>query len=155
MIRNKWRRSLRMGIIGLWMLGSAPLMASDSNPSTNQNASLQRWQNLSPDQRKELLENYHQFNALTPAQRADLRKRWQEFQSLSPDQRKHILEAYRHFKSLPPEKQEKIRKNWKRWQSLSPEEQSKLQADFDAPNNTNSASPKPHSQPHKTSPHKK
>ena len=59
MSRNNWSRLFWLGITGLWILGSAPLSAADSQADADKNASLQRWQSLSPDQRKELLENYH------------------------------------------------------------------------------------------------
>jgi hypothetical protein len=154
MYRNKWQRSLSVAIAGLWMLGSAPLSATDSQTATDKNAPLARWQSLTPEQRKELLENYHQFKTLTPEKRADLRKRWQEFQSLPPAERTRILAAYRRFKSLSPEKQARIRENWQRWQTLTPEERAKLEAELTTLNQADSTFPKSHPKPHTTPLHK-
>jgi len=154
MLQNKWRRSVWVGVAGLWMLGSVPLCAVDSTAPADKKAPLERWQSLSPEQQKEILENYHQFKALTPEKRQDLRKRWQEFQSLPLEKRAHILAAYRRFKSLPPEKQARIRENWKRWQTLTLEERTKLEEEIEVLNVANSASSQPHSKPHQTPLHK-
>ncbi len=151
---NKWRRSLWIGIAGVWMLGSASLWAADTQTGADKNTPLQRWQSLTPDQRKELLEHYNQFKSLTPEQRADLRKRWSEFQSLPPADRTRILNAYHHFKSLSPEKQARIRANWKRWQSLTPEERQKLEAEISMSNQADSTGPKSHTKAHSAPLHK-
>jgi hypothetical protein len=148
MLQNKWRRTLWIGIAGVWMLGFVPLRAADSNTTGDKNTPLARWQSLTPDQRKKLLENYHQFKALSPENRDDLRKRWQVFQSLPPEKQAHLIAAYRHFKSLSPEKQAKIRENWKRWQTLTPEERTKLENEL---NTSNPAAT--HSKAHLTSHH--
>ena len=69
----------------------------------------QRWEDLSPRERKQALRNF------------------QRFQQLSPEQQKTLEQQYHHWRSLPPEEQQRIRRNYEHYQQLDPYEKEEFE----------------------------
>ncbi|MGD1972180.1 MAG: DUF3106 domain-containing protein, partial [Desulfobacterales bacterium] len=60
------------------------------------------------------------WNGLSPEQKRQYRQRLKRWKQLTPEQKAQIKARYERFKSLPPEKQNRIRNNWRRYQQLEP-----------------------------------
>lgn len=83
-----------------------------------------RWQKLSPAQRKELKQRYRQFQELSPAEQKKLRKRYERFQELSPEKKQRMLERHQRLQQLTPEQREELKRELQRIRQLPPEDRS-------------------------------
>lgn len=81
-----------------------------------------RWQKLSPMQRKELKERYRQFQELPPAEQKKLRKRYERFQELSPEKKQRMLEHHQRLQKLSPDQREELKREVQRIKKLPPED---------------------------------
>jgi hypothetical protein len=81
-----------------------------------------RWQKLSPAQRKELKQRYRQFQELPPAEQQKLRKRYERFQELSPEKKQRMLERHQRLQQLTPGQREELKREWQRIKKLPPED---------------------------------
>jgi len=69
----------------------------------------QRWEQLSPQERQRLLEQYERWRNLSAAEREELSKR------------------YRHLEALPRTEQEALRRRFETWLRLSPQARERMQ----------------------------
>jgi dsDNA-specific endonuclease/ATPase MutS2 len=83
-----------------------------------------RWQQLSPEQRKELQQRYRHFQELPAAEQKKLRQRYERFRELSPEKKQRMLERHQKLQQLTPEQREALHKEWKRIKQLPPEDRS-------------------------------
>ncbi len=67
---------------------------------------------------------------LTPAERADLRQRWQKYQDLSFQDQRQLKQAWQRFQALPKSQQDEIRKNLKKFAALPQSEQSAIRVQW-------------------------
>lgn len=81
-----------------------------------------RWQKLSPGQRKELKQRYRQFRELPPAEQQKLRKRYERFQELSPEKKQRMQERHQRLQQLTPGQREELKRELQRIKKLSPED---------------------------------
>lgn len=83
-----------------------------------------RWQQLNPEQRKELQQRYRQFQELPAAEQQKLRQRYDRFRELSPDKKQRMQERHRKFQQLPPEQREELHREWQRIKRLPAKDRS-------------------------------
>jgi hypothetical protein len=83
-----------------------------------------RWQQLSPEKRKELQQRYRQFQELPAAEQQKLRQRYDRFRELSPEKKQRMLERHRKFQQLPPEQREELHREWQRIKQLPAKDRS-------------------------------
>ncbi len=83
-----------------------------------------RWQQLSPEQRKELQQRYRQFQEMPAAEQQKLRQRYDRFRELSPEKKQRMLERHREFQQLRPEQREELHREWQRIKQLPAQDQS-------------------------------
>ncbi len=83
-----------------------------------------RWQKLSPEQRKELQQRYRQFQEMPAAEQQKLRQRYDRFRELSPEKKQRMQERHRKFQQLTPEQREKLQQEWKRIKQLPTKDRS-------------------------------
>ena len=77
-----------------------------------------RWQQLSPDQRRELQQRYRQFQEMPAAEQQKLRQRYDRFREMSPEKKQRMLERHRKFQQLTPEQREELHQEWQRIKKL-------------------------------------
>jgi hypothetical protein len=68
----------------------------------------QRWQDLSAAQRQELSDRYRQLQALTPSDREALRRRFDAWRQLSPEERARMQRRLEYWRRLPPPQKEPV-----------------------------------------------
>jgi hypothetical protein len=118
-------------LIALLILGSPGLgqhhCYAATSASTVGTASTQstEWKNLSPAEKENLRKSYNQFNSLPDAQKKDYEQKYKQYMALSPAEKKKVEDNYAKFQQLPAAKQEQLRKNFERFSKLSPEERQK------------------------------
>lgn len=83
---------------------------------------LEKWQNLSPQERERLRERHKILKNMTSQQRKALRENLEKFKQLPPEKQEMIIEHWQRVKNLPPEERKAIFKNYRKWQNLSPKE---------------------------------
>ncbi len=81
-----------------------------------------RWQQLSPVQRKELQQRYRQFKELPAAEQQKLRQRYDRFRELSPEKKQRMLERHQKLQQLTPEQREALHREWERIKQLPRED---------------------------------
>jgi hypothetical protein len=84
----------------------------------------EEWQDLTPDQRKELRERYRRFQNLSPEEQQRLRQRYERFRELSPERRQKMKERHERLQRLSPKQREQLRREWRQLKELPPEQRS-------------------------------
>jgi uncharacterized protein DUF3106 len=75
----------------------------------------QNWRELSPGERYDTLKNYQQHERLPEDGRRDVEKRYERWQQMSPDERDHIRQNYQRFQQLPPQERARIQQKYEKW----------------------------------------
>jgi len=83
-----------------------------------------RWQQMSPEQRKELKQRYRQFQQLPPDEQQKLRQRYERFRELSPEKKQRMLERHKRLQQLTPQQRQELHREWQRIKQLPPEQRS-------------------------------
>lgn len=83
-----------------------------------------RWQQMSPEQRKELKQRYRQFQQLPPEEQQKLRQRYERFRELSPEKKQRMLERHKRLQQLTPQQRQELHREWQRIKQLPPEQRS-------------------------------
>ncbi len=109
--QNAWARGVPGGSRG--NSGAAAVSGS-----TDQD----RWQQLSPAQRQEILRRYEEFQQLPAAEQQRIRQQYQRFQDMSPEGRQQVLERHRRLQEMPPEQREQLHREWQQIRELPSEQ---------------------------------
>lgn len=64
---------------------------------------VQRWEDLSPEQRSRALENYQHFQRLPERDRARIEQRYQRWQGLDPGEQERIRRSYDRYQQMTPD----------------------------------------------------
>jgi len=105
---------------------SQPADPSEARPS----AAELRWQQMSPEQRAELRQQFEHFRQLPPERQQLLRERLRHFRQMPPEKQDELRRRYHRWRDLPPERQERLRRQFHRFQSLPEETQHKLRLEM-------------------------
>jgi hypothetical protein len=73
----------------------------------------QSWQDLSPRQRYDALQNYRSY------------------ERQPEDKRRRVDEDYQRWQQMPPQEQERVRRNFERYQQMPPNEQQRLERKYE------------------------
>ncbi len=128
---NKTDR-LRKGLVVLmamgWMAsGGTVVVSAQEQPSLTIPAKWrQKWDQLSPGQKKRYKERLRRWRAMSPEEKARMRRNLHKFQKLSPKEKQFIRRNWARFKRLPPYKQRVIRKKYQRWRRMPPEKRRRI-----------------------------
>ncbi len=77
----------------------------------------QRWEDLSPQQRRRALRNFRRFQRLSPEQRRTLKQRYRRWRSMPPRERERILRNYERYMRMDPYEKEEFEELYRRWKS--------------------------------------
>lgn len=77
-----------------------------------------RW-NSEPDARAHMFERAQRWQRMTPEQRKQARRGIKRFERMSPDQREHARVLYRHMSGLPDEQRKQLQEQWRQ---MTPEQ---------------------------------
>jgi hypothetical protein len=97
-------------LLGIALLAFAGVAAGASPAS---DTSLPAWEQLTPDQREQLI--------------APIRDRW----NAEPEQRRRMLLHAQRWQTLSPEQRKRARHGVRRWQHMDPEHREQMRAVFD------------------------
>jgi hypothetical protein len=64
---------------------------------------VQRWEDLSPEQRSRALQNYQHFQRLPERDRARIEQRYQRWQGLDPGEQERIRRSYDRYRQMTPD----------------------------------------------------
>lgn len=78
----------------------------------------ERWNN-DVEQRTRMLERAQRWNSMTPDQRRQAHKGMRRFEGMSPQQREEARVLYVHMVKLSPDERKQLREEWKK---MSPEQ---------------------------------
>lgn len=136
MSRLSFRPALA-ALLGLALLAAAPAFAGGPKPADPKAATPPAWEQLSPQQREQLiapvrerwnsdpddrprmLEHAQRWKSMTPEQRQQARKGMRRFEGMTPRQREEARVLFIRMKDLPPEQRRKLREDWK---NMTPEQ---------------------------------
>jgi hypothetical protein len=85
-----------------------------------------KWEGLTPEQKKKLMDFRSQSRKMTPEQRREQVAQLPFFKDLSVQQRELLQSRFREFIKLPTEERKRTLDNYEKWKKLSPEEKEKL-----------------------------
>ncbi len=86
----------------------------------------QRWQNLSPEQKRQYRQRLNRWKQLTPEQKARIKARHDRFKNLPPEQQQRIRNNWRRYQQLDASERRAVREKYKRWQNLSEEQKQRI-----------------------------
>jgi len=110
----------------LWV-GLAPGLSAQPlrpNAGGKQAAVIERWTNMSPQQRARALEK------LPPERRRRIEQLLNQYQNLSPEERQQLSFRAEMFDQLPPERQDIARRLFRQFNQLPPERQALVREEF-------------------------
>jgi Protein of unknown function (DUF3106) len=104
----------------------APQNAPHSNGNTNGGRApatppnvQERWRNMTPQDRRNLLQNEDRLRRLPPAQQQVLRDRAQVWNRMTPEQREHIrADVLPRWRQMPPDRKQAIRQRLRVLQNM-------------------------------------
>lgn len=105
------RKVIRV-ILGSFIVGVVIFLMSSTVTYAGKNSE-KRWEDLSPQEQKMLMERYEQYRQMPEYQKELLKKRYEQWKSLPPSEREEIKRYLNEWDRLPPEEREAIRKRLK------------------------------------------
>jgi hypothetical protein len=82
----------------------------------------ERWKNLSPEQKQQIREFSKNAKSMTPEQRREAMNQLPFFRDLTPEENQVLQKRLQRFKGMDPDKRKKMMENYERWQKMTPEE---------------------------------
>lgn len=106
----------------VWARG-APGNSRGNSPTVavSRSSDQDRWQQLSPAQRQEIQRRYEEFKQLPAAEQQRIRQQYQRFQDMSPEGRQQVLERHRRLQEMPPDQREQLQREWQQIRELPSE----------------------------------
>jgi hypothetical protein len=86
--------------------------------------------NLSPAERDQMRQKYQEWQSLPPDEKERLRQRWQQWNKLSPREQQLYRQRYRQWQQMSPEDRRRLQQELNRWDSLSPQERDAIRRRF-------------------------
>jgi len=80
----------------------------------------QNWQDLSPRERYDTLQNYRRHEQLPADRQRDIEQNYDQWRNMPPDQRDRVRQNYERFKQMPPQEQERFERKYQKWRSQTP-----------------------------------
>ena len=99
-----------------------PVVAADQPAAQQERTPIDRWNQMSPEERErelaklpperaqQIRERIRRFNQLPPQVKQALRERYQKFSQLSPDRQETVRRSVRQFRQLPQERRPLVRR---------------------------------------------
>jgi hypothetical protein len=80
----------------------------------------QRWEQLSPDERQRLRQQYERWQDLSAAERQELSKRYRQLEALPRAEQEALRRRFEAWLRLSPQERERMQGRLKYWRRLSP-----------------------------------
>ncbi len=77
----------------------------------------QKWEKLSPTERQRALRNFQRFQQLSPKQKKTLEQRYNRWRSLPSEERKRIRKNYERYQQLDPYEKEDFEERYRKWKA--------------------------------------
>jgi hypothetical protein len=74
----------------------------------------QGWQEYSPRERYEALQNYRRHERLPEQRREDVERKYERWRAMPEQERNRIRENYQRFQELSPEQRDRIEQHYRR-----------------------------------------
>lgn len=127
---RQWRVLLLLLVLWPPLPGQAQALAKDVLAASQEEEALERWRQMSPQEKQELRNRYQRWKSLAPEEREELRKKFEIWRGMTPDEKKVIRRNFERWRNLPPQQQERLRERWDRWRNLPPERREVLRRRF-------------------------
>jgi Protein of unknown function (DUF3106) len=122
-------------VVAAFLLSSRAAWGQPASPgdtfAQNEQQSLERWQDMTPQEKQDLRDRFQRWKSLPPQEKADLQKRIDNWRRLSPDEKATVRKNYERWQHLSPEQRERLRQRWQDWRQLPPEQRQELKERFE------------------------
>lgn len=88
------------------------------------------YEDLSPQERKRLQQQYRKWRALPPEEQKKLRRRQQELEQMPPESRRLYHKRFQQWQNIPDAERRQLRRQLDNWDHLSPQEQEAIRRRF-------------------------
>ena len=88
------------------------------------------WENLSPEEKKNLRKRYKEWQSLSPEEKEKIRLRMQRLNKMSPREREAYRQLHKKWRHLPPAERQQLQKELNNWENLSPQQQEEIRQRF-------------------------
>jgi Protein of unknown function (DUF3106) len=75
----------------------------------------QNWRELSPGERYDTLRNYQEHERLPEDSQREIEKRYERWQRMSPDERERIRQNYERMQQLSPRERDRLQRKYEKW----------------------------------------
>jgi len=75
----------------------------------------QRWEDLSPSQRSQALQNFQRYQRLPESQRSRIDRGFESWKTLEPDERDRIRHNYDRYRQMTPDQRRGFGEQYQRW----------------------------------------
>lgn len=75
----------------------------------------QSWQEMSPRQRYDAMQNYWDYERQPEANRRRLDQQYERWQQLSPEEQERVRRNYDKWQQLPPGEQQRFEEKYEKW----------------------------------------
>jgi predicted Fe-S protein YdhL (DUF1289 family) len=89
--------------IGPWVLGVVIVCFVSASA-----ARAEQWQDYSPRERYEALQNYRRHRELPKKKQREIERQYQRWQEMSDDERQRIRKNYERYQRMPPNKRSAV-----------------------------------------------
>jgi hypothetical protein len=96
----------------------------------SKNKRFQKWQNLSPEERKKVRKRYKEWQSLPREEKQIIRQRMNELNNMPPQKRRLYKQLFRQWQHLPPKERKQIQNDLDNWENLSPQQQNSIRRRF-------------------------
>ena len=85
---------------------------------------------LSPEEKADLQRRYQEWKSLPPEKQKQLRNKMNQWQKLSPEDRQLYRQRFQQWQKISPEERNNLKEKLRRWESLPPQEQEAIRRRF-------------------------
>ena len=88
------------------------------------------YDDLSPEEKKEIEKKYKEWQKLSPQEKKKIRKRMNKWKKMTPEEKELYRRRYKQLQHLSPEERQQLQKDLERWNELTPQQKEAIRKKF-------------------------
>ena len=102
----------------------------DYNIILAENNRQKNYDDLSPEEKKEIEKKYKEWQKLSPQEKKKIRRRMNKWKKMTPEEKKLYRRRYRQMQHLSPRERQQLQKDLERWNELTPQQKEAIRKKF-------------------------
>ncbi len=113
-----------------WATEGRPALNASVYLAQKKGPSRPNFDNLPPDERPRMQQQFREWQSLPPDQKDTMRRRMNEWNRMPPNERDRYQQRHQQWQQLSPDERRQLENNLRRWENLSPQDRDSIRQRF-------------------------